>query len=140
MRKHTKRKVWPLINPLIHAMQGAAITPDTQLNEVRLRELSAIEAFAKGQATEQEYSDLAAMLNLCQTMGGSDDACVEARMALKDAQARFKTTGRWGMTGPGLQALRVLYAHHDAQRKEVSRSSYEQAISKTIARVRSLGL
>lgn len=140
MRKHTKRKVWPLVNPILHAIEGAAITPDKQLNEVRIRELSAIEAFAKGKATDQEYSDLAAMLNLCRTMGGSDDACDDATEALKNAKARFESTGRWGMTGSGLQALRVLYAHHDAQRKEVSRATYEQAISKTVARVRSLGL
>jgi len=140
MRKHTKRKVWPLVNPILHAIEGAAITPDKQLNEVRIRELSAIEAFAKGKATDQEYSDLAAMLNLCRTMGGSDDACDDATEALKNAKARFESTGRWGMTGSGLQALRVLYAHHDAQRKEVSRATYEQAISKTVARVRSIGL
>lgn len=140
MRKHTKRKVWPLVNPILHAIEGAAITPDERLNEVRLRELSAIEAFAKGQATDQEYADLAAMLNLCRTMGGSDGACDAAMLAMNDAQKRFDETGRWGMTGTGLQALRVLYAHHDAQRKEVSRATYEQAISKTVARVRSIGL
>ena len=48
----------------------------------------------------------------------------------------FKATGRMGLDGPGLQALRELYAFHDLQRQSVSRSVYERAIVKTAQKVR----
>ena len=33
MRKRTVRKVWALINPVTHAIEGAAITTDTNLDK-----------------------------------------------------------------------------------------------------------
>lgn len=44
-RKHCRRKVYPLVNPIARAMEGAAITPDNLLDKLRLQELSAIDAF-----------------------------------------------------------------------------------------------
>lgn len=50
-RKHCRRKVYPLVNPIARAMEGAAITPDNLLDKLRLQELSAIDAFTRGKAT-----------------------------------------------------------------------------------------
>jgi hypothetical protein len=138
MRKVCRRKIWALVNPIEHAIAGAAVTSGADLNAIRFRELSAIEAFARGNATAQEWADLVAMMNVARTMGGSDPACDAARVALDDSKARADATGRWGMTGPGLQAMRVLYANHEAQRTGMARSAYEEACQKTINRVKNL--
>jgi len=58
MRKQTRRKHWALVNPIQHAIEGAAITPDEKLSQLKLRELAAIEAFAKGKATVREWHHL----------------------------------------------------------------------------------
>lgn len=63
-------------------------------------------------------------------------ACEAAQTALMDAQQRFERTGRMGITGPGLQALRDVYEYHDLQRQSVSRAEYEKAIVTTMQRVR----
>lgn len=137
MRKHTRRKVWKLLNPIQHAMEGAAITPDSVLLELRTRELGAIEAFAKGHAGLQEWSDLTAMLNVCEYMGRSGvgkeviETCKQAQEHLKEAAYRFEKTRKMGTTGQGLQAFRDLYEWHDLQRKSIARSEYDQMIQQT---------
>lgn len=138
MKKACKRKIWPLINPIQHAIEGAQVVTAEDMAAIQLRELSAIEAFARGQATEQEWVDLVALMNLTQTMGGSGAACDAARLALEDSKARALATGRWGMTGPGLQAMRILYVNHEAQRTGLARSVYEAACLKTLNRVSNL--
>ena len=136
-RKKCRRKVWNLINPIKHAMEGAAITPDSVLLELRTRELGAIEAFAKGHAGLQEWSDLTAMLNVCEHMGrkgvGQEviETCKQAQEHLKEAAYRFEKTGKMGTTGQGLQAFRDLYEWHDLQRKSIARSEYDKLIQST---------
>lgn len=104
-RKQCKRKHWELIDPIKHATEGAAITPEEKLNQLRVRELAAIEAFRTGSATLQEWKDLTSMLNLCETMakGGIGpealEACKRAENALIEAGKRFETTKR--MVTPG---------------------------------------
>jgi hypothetical protein len=39
MRKRTIRKVWQLIDPIKHAISGAAITPQAERDRLLLREL-----------------------------------------------------------------------------------------------------
>lgn len=57
-RKHCKRKVWSTaINPIQHAIEGAAITSEALLNQLRARELAAVEACRTGSATLQEWAD-----------------------------------------------------------------------------------
>lgn len=41
-RKKCVRKVWGLVNPIQHAIDGASITPGHLLDRLRLVELSAI--------------------------------------------------------------------------------------------------
>ena len=40
MRKHTRRKVWQLVNPIEHAILGAQVTHQKSLDALQLRELS----------------------------------------------------------------------------------------------------
>ncbi|MFI7755228.1 hypothetical protein ACIAM9_18705, partial [Acinetobacter baumannii] len=51
-RKKKMRRVWNTnINPVMHAIMGAAITPAAELNKLRVQEMNAIDAFAQGRAT-----------------------------------------------------------------------------------------
>lgn len=143
MKKKTKRQHWKLIDPLRHALLGAAITESRVLDKLRIRELAAIEAMSKGNGTTVEWQELADMMNICEVMGSSGIGaealphCQQAQEALTEAARRFEKTGRMGLSGLGLQALREVYEYHDLQRSSVPRSVYEQMIVKTRNRVRS---
>lgn len=40
MKKQRRRKIWALVNPIQHAIEGATITPESKLNQLKIRELS----------------------------------------------------------------------------------------------------
>lgn len=144
MRKHTKRKIRALINPITFAIEGACITTQDRLNDLRVHELASIEAFAKGRATLQEWHDMTAMLNIAETMAmygvGKDEVlpvCQVAQAAIVDAARRYESTKKMGVTGTGLVALRDLYQYHDLQRSSIPRSEYERYIQITTSRIKS---
>ncbi len=142
-RKKCRRKVWALIDPIAHAIAGAAITDTASLDKLRMLELSAIEAFAKGRATADDWRALADMLNVSETLCGMGigpealEPCRQAQEALGHAHAHHKAGRALLFTGPQLQAVRDSFAYHDLQRSSISRSQYEQAIAKTANRIRS---
>lgn len=143
MKKRCNRKHYALTNPILHAMQGAGITESTDLDKLRVRELSAIESFRIGQANKDDWMAIADMLNIAETLAKDGvgpealEACERAQAALSEAHRRFKEHGRIAVTGPELQAFRDCYEFHDLQRTSVARSRYEQAIQKTANRIRS---
>jgi hypothetical protein len=145
MRKRVRRKVWPLVNPVEWAITGAALLTKQELDGLRIRELAAIEAFRNGTAGLQDWHDLAALLNLCETMAREGiglealPTCMEAQTTLIEAAKRFERTGRMGTTGAGLQALRDLFQYHDLQRQSVQRSDYERVIVKATRKVQAKG-
>lgn len=126
-----------------HVIDGIQVTPKVALDDLRMRELASIEAFAKGRATLQDWQDINGMLTISETMalaGVGPEAlvdCEAAQKALIEAARRFEATGRMGTTGPGLQAFRSLFEVHDLQRQSVQRSDYEKLIQKSLNRVRS---
>jgi len=142
MRKKSNRKVRPLMNPITLAIEGAAIATQSSLNALRARELSGIDAFARGQATEVEWDDILAMLCICEDMAKAGigpealEACQRGREHLAADKARFLQTGRMGTTGPGLQAYRDVFEYHDIQRQSIARSEYEKYIQKSINKVK----
>jgi len=143
MKKYTKRQHWKLLNPLTHALLGAAITESKVLDKLRIRELAAIEAMSKGMGTTVEWQELADLMNICEVMGSNGIGaealphCQQAQEALTEAARRFEKTGRMGLSGLGLNAIREVYEYHDLQRSSVPRSVYEQMIVKTRNRIRS---
>ncbi len=143
MKKRCKRKVWALVDPIQHAIQGAAIITDDVIIGLRTRELSAIEAFRAGKAGLQEWSDLVALMNVAEHMafrGVGPEAkptLHEAHGHLIDAAKRYESTKRMGLTGPGLQCMRELYEWHDLQRKSISRAEYDRHIKATVNRIKS---
>ena len=143
MRKRTRRKHYALVNPILFAIEGARITPEKELNRLRVRELASIDAFAHGHAGLSEWSDLCHLMNLAEHMARAGigpevlETCAAVQAHLIDAKERYERTKRMGTTGLGLQSFRELYELHDLQRQSISRSEYERHLTKMVNRVRS---
>ena len=144
MKKRCKRKVWALICPIKHAIDGARVTSDEDLGKLYLRELASIEALANGKGDMQSWHDMATTNNLAQTLCGMGIGRIEVLPVCKlvedeliNAARRYTATKRMGLTGPGIQHLRDLIAYHDLQRQSIPRSQYEEAIRLTAARISS---
>lgn len=145
MRKRTKRKVWNLIDPLTHAIVGAAITQRDKLDKLRLLEYSALDAITKGSGTVQDWRTLVDVLNLSEMMarGGIGPevlpVCEKAQKSLHEAAIRFEKTSKLGLSGEGIQAVRDLIAFADLQQSSISRSEFERYIKKTKDYIKSHG-
>ena len=98
MKKRTRRKVWALVNPVQHAIDGAVITPQKLLDELRMLELAHLAAMRDGTAGLAQWRALTDVLNLCDAMarGGIGpealEACERAEQALIDAAGTAETT------------------------------------------------
>ncbi len=144
MRKRSKYRPRPVLrNPIEYVKEGLVVTPDEDLNKLRMMELAALEAFRMGQATLAEWHRIKAMMNVAETMARSGigeevlSVCMQAQDHLIDAARRFERIGRMGASGPALQCWRDLYEYHDLQRISVPRAEYEKFIQKTHDRERS---
>jgi hypothetical protein len=137
MRKRTKRKMWNLIDPIQHAVVGAAITPRQTLDKLRFLEYSALEAITKGMGTIQDWRTLVDVLNLSEVMAKAGvgpevlPVCEKAQEALHKAAMRYQETMRMGLDGEGIQALRELIEYADLQQASISRGEFEKYIQKT---------
>lgn len=142
-RKHTRRRHYALVNPIAMAILGSRPADASVLDEVRIRNLSAIEAFATGKATVHDWRTVADMHNVAETMakGGVGpevlEACAAVDAALTDCYHRHERTGRLGMTGPQLVALRELHEYHDLQIQSITRGEFGRWIKLTADRIRS---
>ena len=145
MRKKCKRKVYPLLNSLAHAIAGAAVADDSSLNKLRLCELTAIDAMTKGMGTPHDWRWIADVLNIAETMAKNGigpevlEHCEKAQEALLEAKQRYDKTGKMGLSGAGIRAVKDLWEYHDLQRTSVARSEYEKMIQKTMNNIRSHG-
>ena len=145
MRKKTRRKHWNLIDPITHAIVGAAITQREKLDKLRLLEYSALDAITKGSGTVQDWRTLVDVLNLSETMarGGIGvevlPVCEKAQESLHKAAMRYQETMRMGLDGEGIKAIRDLIEYADLQQSSISRSEFERYIQKTKDYIKSHG-
>ena len=143
MRKQTRRKVYRLVNPISYAIEGATITPEDILDKLRQRELTSIEAFRMGKADLADWQMINDMANLCEVMAKSGigpealEAAERTHEYLLEAYHRYNKTQRMGTSGLGLVAFRDCYEYHDLQRQSISRSVYEQMLTRTMNQIRS---
>ena len=143
MRKQTRRKVYRLVNPISYAIEGATITPEDILDKLRHRELTSIEAFRMGKADLADWKMINDMANLCEVMAKSGigpealEAAERTHEYLLEAYHRYNKTKRMGTSGLGLVAFRDCYEYHDLQRQSISRSVYEQMLTRTMNQIRS---
>ena len=143
MRKRTKRKMWNLIDPITHAIVGAAITHRDKLDKLRILEYSALEAITKGQGTVADWRTLVDILNISEMMGKNGvgpevlPICEKAQASLHKAAMRYQETMRMGLDGEGIKAIRELIEYADLQQGSISRSEFERYIQKTKDHIRS---
>jgi hypothetical protein len=146
MKKRCKRKVWSTsIDTVAHAIAGAAISDGAALDKLRLCELSAIDAMTRGMGTTEDWRWLADVLNIAETMGKSGIGpevlpyCEDAQKALLEAAERYQKTGKMGLSGQGIRAIKDVWEFHDIQRTSIARSEYEKMIRKTANYIKSHG-
>lgn len=146
MRKSCKRKVWSTnINPIAHAIAGAAVSDKQSLDKLRLCELSAIDAMTRGMGTTEDWRWLADVINIAETMGKSGIGpevlpyCQEAQDAMLKAAERYQNTKIMGLSGVGIKAIKNVWEFHDLQRTSIPRSEYEKMIRKTANYIKSHG-
>jgi hypothetical protein len=146
LRKKCKRRVWSTdINPIAHAIAGAAITDKESLDKLRLSELSSIDNMVYGRGTVEDWRFCADILNISETMGVNGIGpevlpyCQLAQQALFEAAKRYETTGKMGLSGLGIKAIKDVWEYHDLQRSSIARSEYERMIQKTANYIKSQG-
>ena len=144
MRKQTRRKIWSTdLNPVTHAMVGAAVTDDESLNILRKKEDGSMEAFRSGTATPHDWNNINAVVQLAESMAAANigpEVMVHVKIAemhLVDAYNRYMRIGKMGSTGPGLNSFQDIIEYHELQRTAVSRSVYEKHIKRVTDMIRS---
>lgn len=143
MRKRTKRKVYPLVNPVEYAINGACVASEEDLDKLREREQKALNNFRSGQATLTDWENLKALLNVAEAMSRAGvgievlSVCMQAQDHLIESAKRFQRIGKMGATGPALVCWQDLYEYHDLQRQSIARSEYEKFLLQAINRERS---
>jgi hypothetical protein len=138
MRKRTKRKVqYSLIDPIKYAIVGASITAKKDLDKLRLRELTSMESLRTGKGTKEDWRSVVDMMNISETMALSGIGAEVLpyvqilQKSMHEAAERYEKTGKMGLNGSGIVAMREVYEYHDLQRTSISRSEYEKMIKKT---------
>jgi len=145
VRKRCKRKVYALVNPIDMAIQGACITAEQPLQQLRLGELSALDAMKRGMGTVEDWRILTDMMNIAEQMGKDGIGpevlpwCEQAQQSLYKAAKRYENTKLMGLDGQGIKALTEVFEYHDLQRTNIARSVYEKEIEKTRNRIKSHG-
>ena len=135
--------MWNLIDPITHAIVGAAITHRDKLDKLRMLEYSALEAITKGQGTVADWRTLVDILNISEMMGKNGvgpevlPICEKAQASLHKAAMRYQETMRMGLDGEGIKAIRELIEYADLQQGSISRSEFERYIQKTKDHIRS---
>jgi hypothetical protein len=141
-RKHCKRKHWALVDPIAHAIVGASIPSESRLDKLRMKELSAIESFAKGNAGPSDFRDVCDMLNVAETAGLSGvgpevlPVCAALELALLGVKEQYEQKNTMVLRSHELQLMRDLYQFHDAQRTAIDLSTYERIIRKTVNKIK----
>ena len=143
MRKKCRRRVYALVNPIESAILGACVSAEKPLNTLRLAELSALDAVTRGVGKPEDFRWLMDVLNISECMAKDGigiellPICKQAQESLLEAVERYNNTGKLGLSGVGIKAVKEMIELHDLQRTSVARSVYENAIRKTANRIRS---
>lgn len=110
-----------VVNPVRYAQESVRPPDQKFVDKLRLQELGAIEEFAKGRGSMEEWEILARMVNISQHLGahgcGAEalPACSRSAEGLMASIERAKNTGRLGFDGPTLTALREVREYMDLQ-------------------------
>ena len=146
MKKKCRRKIWSTdINPVAHAIAGAAITTEDVLNKLRVREYAALDSITRGEGTPLDWQIIVDTLNVSECMAEDGIGpevlpyCQQAQESLIKAANYYKKNKRIILDAQGIKAIRELIEYADLQQKSVSRAKFEVYIEKTRNKIRSKG-
>jgi hypothetical protein len=129
--------------PMDVALYQAMVTPQQGLDSLRLVELSALESITHGRAKWTDVQKLADAVNIGMTLcefgvgkAEAGPALIAAEMAIIQCAARLERTGKIGLNGEELQAVREMLEYAHLQRASVSRKTLIKAVDLTTQRIR----
>jgi hypothetical protein len=143
MKKKCKRKVYPIINTIAHAIEGACITEDAHLELLKAHELKMIDALSGNDDGLSGYYGLCELLGCAETMAKAGigpevlEPCANAQAVLIKLHTRFKRWNKWDITPSEKQTLIDLMEWHHLQRTSLARSEYESYLKLAINKMRS---
>jgi len=142
MRKSCKRKHWntsPGFSAVAHAINGACVIDDQILQDIRIRELSAIQSMQDHTATDQDLYDILALHSMAVVMAENGigkfevmPVCTQAKTAIANLIKRVEKWGKFDARESEIIILRELWDWHDAQRKSIQRSDYDKYLKMAI--------
>lgn len=130
-------------NLLARVVTGVLPTPEGLLERQRMAEYQALEAFAKGRATPDDFRTLADVLNVAETFARNGvgpevlETIEQAQRELISAKGNFDTYGKLHVNPAGMVFLRDLLEYAELQRTAVDWQTYAKMIEKTHNRIRS---
>jgi hypothetical protein len=137
MRKKTNRKRWALIDPIAHGISGAGVASRELLDKLRMTEYAALDSMTRGSGTVEDWHTLVGVMNISEVMGSNGvgpevlPICKAVQESMAKSAERYKTTGRMGLDGVGIKAIRDLLEYADLQQSSISRGELEKFIVKT---------
>lgn len=141
MRKKCRRKVYLLIDPIVHAIEGACIPDDKSLELLKAHELKMINALS-GDDGLSGYHGLCELLGCAETMAKAGigpevlEPCDNAQNVLIKLNTRFKRWNKWDITANEKKTLIDLMEWHHLQRTSVARSEYERYLKTATNKMR----
>lgn len=137
MRKQCKRKIYAKVNPIQYAMEGARLMTPEELQDLRDKENKCLDNMTKGVGTVYDWRELAEAINLCWMFanhGVGPEALVSCELAIIEmdiAKERYHKTGKFGLSGSGIHAIKDVLEYAALQQVSISRSEFEKMITKT---------
>lgn len=128
MKKSTSRKR-ATIHPVAVAVRRAGPIPSDLIEGLRLREWSAIETFAKGNATPIELAMLRELLGMCACsvdlgFGPEAEPTCKAAAAILGSFGKADSSTRLSMNDSQIMVMRELQGYHDLQRAAFTWGDY----------------
>lgn len=143
-RKHTKRKVWPLRDPISHAMSGAQVAEENPSIKTYMAVAHlAMKMLVQGRATRLDIQHITMAHNMvaglmAQGFAAPHAVDMDASAAALDSIAqRACEKGRILGTGQEINALNFMFQIHDAMMATVSVAEYNRAVAHVDGKVKS---
>jgi hypothetical protein len=142
-RRRKRSRYAQVATPMDVALYNWAITPKESLDQLRLIELSSLDAITHGLGKWSDVQRLADACNIGTTLceygvgrAEAGPAMIAAEMAIIQCAARLERTGKIGLSGDELKAVREMLEYAHLQRASVPRKTLLKAMDVTRERIR----
>lgn len=138
-----KRKVWPLLNPILHAMAGAAKFTPTQLAQLMAPNRAAVQALQYGQFNADHWRVLADAFNIAEALArppvnianDHSEKFEEAQCVLYALSEQFRDRKTWTARSAQLQAVKDAMEIFEIQLEHVAQGEFERVVEKLTQRM-----